>query len=216
MIPPRAPCAAVVALAGCADLLGIGDTDEVVVWEDDHFDDLRDGPLAGQNGWTALRCGPEVQSGSLRLTPIVGDLCQADKSVPVQTDGRHRLTARVRVTRFATDRDADSLARIRLRTEPFIDDDKTLQIYLGRSIRASYFAGDEIHQPMIVQATELATTYELRVDLDLSTGDVAIAVDDVEGATFRMDATTLDGLSVSGWNRGGEVYVDDLRGIGGL
>ena len=204
------------ALVGCADLLGIGPTEEVVVWEDDSFDDLRDGPLAGWNGWSTGSCSLGVRSGALQLTPTGGELCEADKNVPVQTGGRQRLTAQVRISRFAIERGDDTLARVRIRTEPVVEDKKTLQLYVGRSIRASYGAGDEVVQPMLVRATQLETHYELSVDIDLATGDVAVSVDDVEAATFHVDATAITGLTLTGWNLGGEVYIEDLRGIGGL
>jgi hypothetical protein len=210
-------CAVLVSLAlgGCDDLLGFGPTEEVVVWEDDSFD-LRDGPLSGQNGWTAELCSPEVRAGAVRLTNDEGTndqgtLCEAHKDVPVQVAGRHRLTAQVRVDRFATEAEDKTLARLRINTDPFVTDEQTLQIYVGRTIRVTYAA--------IVRfevTTEVSTLHEVSIDIDLATSDVAIAVDGVAGANFRIDAWRILGVTLSGWDLGGEVYLEDLRGIGGL
>ena len=205
-------CAALVSLAlgGCEGLLGFGPTEEVVVWEDDSFD-LRDGPLDGQNGWTTVRCSPEVRAGVVRLTTTEGPLCEAHKDVPVQDAGRHRLTAQVRVDRFATEGEDKTLARLRINTDSLVPYDHTLQVYVGRTIRVTYAT--------IVRfevTTVLATLHDVSIDIDLATSEVAVAVDGVAGANFRVDAGRILGLTLSGWDIGGEAYLEDLRGIGGL
>lgn len=191
-------------------------TSTPVVWEDDDFDNLNLGSLNGQNGWVQVpgdRSSPEVvaEAGGNILeieagtdaTIIVG------KDVPNQSDGRHTLSFRVRVT----DAVHPSLAKIEVQTTSANLWGKKFQVYFGNSMRLNY--GPTPGQAYtFLHQTEMGRWYDIRLEINLDAELVSVFVDDALAASnIPIYPGHITNLGISGWDRPGKVDLDDLLGV---
>jgi hypothetical protein len=185
-----------------------------IVWEDDPFDPLAVGPLHGKNGWRAVRDSPQVvrflgRGKVLKVDPGPGRTIIIGKDVPDQSSGRHRFEFDVMVS-GATEA---SLAKIEVQTYPNSGWDKKYQLYFGSSMRINY-SGTGAAQT-IVASTISGRWYHIRIEMDLNTGSADVWVDGSLAASgIPMHPGPIASLSISGWDRAGEVYLDNLRGSG--
>lgn len=185
-----------------------------VVWEDDTFDGLATGSLNGQNGWSAVQDSPQVipfagKGKVLKVDPGSGRTILIGKNIPDQSGGLQRFEFDVMVL-GATEA---SLAKIMMETNFNAGWDKKFQIYFGDSMRINY-SGSGAAQT-IVASTESGRWYHLRFDLDMGAGMVDVWVDGGLVLTdIPMHPGPLTALGISGWDRVGEVNLDNLIGSG--
>jgi hypothetical protein len=185
-----------------------------VVWEDDTFDRLAIGPLNGQNGWRAVRDSPQVipfagMGNVLKVNPGPDRTIIIGKDVPDQGAGRHIFEFDVMVSGASE----ASLAKIEVQTNPNAGWDKKFQVYFGSSMRINYNRSGGAQT--IVSSTGSGRWYHIRFELDLNTGNVDVWVDGSLAASgIPMHPGPIISLSISGWDRAGEVYLDNLLGSG--
>jgi hypothetical protein len=187
-------------------------TARVVLWEDDRFDSLTTGPLHGQNGWLNGQASAQVipfeEGGKiLEIDPGPGATINMGKNIAKQTGGIHRFEFRVMVT-GATE---PSLAKIEMRTNASAGWDKKFQLYFGSSMRVNYNPSGAATN--IVPSTQMGHWYHVRCDMDLDSGRMDVWVDGVKVASgIPMHPGPIVGLSLSGWDRAGAVFLDNLLG----
>jgi hypothetical protein len=145
----------------------------------------------------------------LKVDPGPGRTIIIGKDVPDQSSGRHRFEFDVMVS-GATEA---SLAKIEVQTYPNSGWDKKYQLYFGSSMRINY-SGTGAAQT-IVASTISGRWYHIRIEMDLNTGSADVWVDGSLAASgIPMHPGPIASLSISGWDRAGEVYLDNLRGSG--
>jgi hypothetical protein len=131
-----------------------------------------------------------------------------DKDVPDQSNGRHVFSFRVKVSGASE----ASLAKIEVQTAEYTGWTKKFQIYFGKSMRVVYSPSNGT--VFFVPATEMGRWYDLRFEIDFSTGTLDIWVDgSLTAAGVPMHPGPLVSLSISGWDRAGRVWLDDLLGF---
>ena len=185
------------------------------LWLDERFDDLDNGLLHGQHQWARIDDSPTVEGTTAKVVHIHpgSNAIAVDKDVPIQTGGKHRLDLRVRVNDITT----PTMAKLELKTlrspaSPL--DDKKFQIEFGGDrFRVNRFGVDEafVIPPGGVQ---LGHWYDLRCDIDLDAGTVAIYVDGVLAVpSYSMLPGPITDVQLMGFPFGpvGSVEVDDLR-----
>jgi hypothetical protein len=179
-----------------------------VPWEDDPFENLVPGPLAGQSGWIATGASPVVSAGSLLIDPLAGQTIQVGKDVVDQTAGRHRVTLRVQ----ATTPGGASMAKLEIQSDPATGWDKLCQVFVGSHVRVNYDPNGAA--AVVVPATVSGQWYALTLDIDLNNHRLDVYVDNVLVAPqLPIRTGPLTRLSISGWDLAGAVRFDDLRGI---
>jgi hypothetical protein len=130
-----------------------------------------------------------------------------EKNVPKQSSGQHRFEFDVMVT----DATEASLAKIEIRTHANAGWDKKFQLYFGSSMRVNYSPSGAASN--LVTSTEMGHWYHIRCDMDLDNGTLDIWVDGAKVASgISMHPGPIVGLSLSGWDRAGTVYLDNLVG----
>jgi RNA polymerase sigma factor (sigma-70 family) len=185
-----------------------------VVWENDNFDSLATGPLSGQNGWGATLDSPNVipfegRGNVLKVDPGSGRTIIVGKNVPDQASGNHRFEFDVMVSGASE----PSLAKIEIVTNPNAGWDKKFQIYFGSSMRINY-SGTGAAQTIVGSAVS-GRWYHLRFDLDMTAGTVDVWVDgSLVTSDIPMHPGPITQLGIAGWDRTGEVNLDNLRGSG--
>ena len=192
-------------------------TSTPVIWEDDDFDSLALGALAGQNGWSLAapdRSSPVVVadvSGGNILEIDAGTLetIVVNKNVLSQTTGIHELNFRVRVTGGTV----PSMAKIEVRPTTGVGWDKLFQIYFGDSMRINY--GPAPGQAFtFICATQLGKWYDILVKIDLDSQLATIWVDnDLAAQNIPIYPGPITNLGISGWDFPGSVHLDDLIGV---
>jgi hypothetical protein len=194
---------------------------EAVPWEKDLFDDLPLGTLNGKNGWSGtpsaqiineLDCrGLGSTNKILLIDPAAGKTIKMGKDVADQNSNRHVLEMRVKVS-GAVD---PTLAKLEVRTTLNNGWDKKYQIYFGGNIRINY--GPSASQKVfLVATTEMDRWYRIRVvmDLDSTINKFDAYVDGVKVVSDQtMHTGKLVSLALSGWDRPGAVYWDELYGV---
>ncbi|WP_420630626.1 TolB family protein [Candidatus Leptofilum sp.] len=191
-------------------------TSTPVVWEDDDFDALTLGALAGQSGWSLAapdRSSPVVIADSpgniLEIDAGSSETIVVDKSVLSQTTGIHELSFRVRVTGGIV----PSMAKIEVRPTSGVGWDKLFQIYFGDSMRINY--GPAPGQAFtFVCATQMDTWYDILVRIDLDNQLASVWVDsNLAAQNIPIYPGSITNLGISGWDFPGSVHLDDLLGI---
>ena len=187
-------------------------------WEEDHFDELVLGPLHGQNGWTkaaAYRASAEViaEGGGkvLKIDAAPGATIVMGKDVPDQTSGRHTFVVRAKVT-GPTNPAEPTLAKIEVRTDPGTGWTKKFQLYFGAHMRVNYSptGAATIIVPTIIEDR----WYHIRGELDLEQELLDVWVDGVLAASdIPMHPGPITDLGLSGWDRPGAVFLDDIVGF---
>ncbi len=194
---------------------------EAVPWEKDLFDNLALGTLNGKNGWSGtpsaqiineLDCrGMATTNKILVIDPAAGQTIIMGKDVTDQNSNRHILEMRVKIS-GAVD---PTLAKLEVRTNLNNGWDKKYQIYFGGNIRINYgpSASDKV---FLVSTTEMDRWYRIRVvmDLDSTINKLDAYVDGVKVVSDQtMHTGKLVSLVLSGWDRAGAVYWDELYGV---
>jgi hypothetical protein len=179
-------------------------------WENDPFDPLATGPLHGQNGWVASSGSPQVivgGGGKILLIDAAPDQIVIGKDTPDQNSGRHVFEFDVMVNGGTE----ASIAKVEISTNPGTGWTKKFQIYFGTSMRVNYSpSGDAAN---IVPATQMGHWYHIRCEMDLTTGLMDVWVDgSLAAEDVVMHPGSITDLSISGWDRPGEVYLDNLVG----
>ena len=182
------------------------------LWENDSFDLLTTGSLHGQNGWVKGQASawviPIDDGGKiLEINPDPDATINMSKYVPRQDTGTHRFEFDVMVT-GATE---PSLAKIEIRTHTNAGWDKKFQLYFGSSMRVNYNpSGAAVN---FISTTQMGRWYHIRCDMNLDGGKVNIWVDGANVVSgIPMHPGPIVGLSISGWDRAGAVYLDNLLG----
>jgi hypothetical protein len=182
------------------------------LWEDDSFDSLTIGPLHGQNGWWSGQASAQVipfggGGKVLEIDPNPDTTINMNKNVAEQQSGVHRFEFDVMVN-GATE---PSLAKIEIRTNASAGWDKKFQLYFGSSMRVNYSpSGAAIN---ILPATQMGRWYHIRCDMNFNSGKMYVWVDGANAAAgIPMQPGPIVGLSLSGWDRAGTVYLDNLLG----
>jgi hypothetical protein len=192
-------------------------------WEEDRFDELVSGPLAGQNGWqlaAPYRSSPQVvPDGSggkfLRIDARPGETIVVGKDIPDQTSGLHTFVVRARVL-GDTDPAEPTLAKIEFRTDPSTGWTKKFQLYFGAHFRINYDPSGAAK--IILPDNQLQTNrwYHIRGEMDLDHELLDVWLDNVLVAEdIPMHPGPLTDLGISGWDRGRTdfVEIDDLIGF---
>jgi hypothetical protein len=183
------------------------------IWEQDAFDELITGPLHGQNGWNAYRSSAQVVEQGfgdrvLFIDPNPKSVIGIDKDVPDQTDGTRTFEFDVMVSGAIQ----PSLAKIEMNTVKNNGWNKKFQIYFGSTIRVNWGPrrGEAVQ---VVSTVQDGHWYHIRIDMDLDRNDLDIWVDGSKvGALIPMHTGPITGISISGWDRTGAVYLDNLLG----
>jgi hypothetical protein len=183
-----------------------------VIWEHDPFDNLSIGALNGQNGWRKVQASAKVVASDeggkiLLIDPNSNVTINMEKNILNQSSGQHRIEVDVMVN-GATEA---SLAKIEVRTHANAGWDKKFQIYFGSSMRVNYSPSGAATN--FVPSTQMGRWYHLRFDMDLDSGKMDVWVDGTKVASgITMHPGPIVGLSLSGWDRAGSVYLDNLFG----
>jgi hypothetical protein len=182
------------------------------LWEDDGFDFLTIGPLHGQSGWQNGQASAQVipfggGGKVLEIDPNLGTTIKMSKNVVMQQSGVQRFEFDVMVNE-ATE---PSLAKIEMRTNANAGWDKKFQLYFGSSMRVNYSPGGAAIN--IVPVTQMGHWYHIRCDMNFNSGRMYVWVDGANvAAGIPMHPGPIVGLSLSGWDRAGTVYLDNLLG----
>jgi hypothetical protein len=191
-------------------------------WQDDRFDSIYLGPLNGQNGWTGTvsaqiiaddRYGGNSLFKVLYIDPAVGQTITCSKPVVQQFPGYHYIDLMVRIDN--ADPLQPTLAKLEFTTNgnPW---KKKFQVYFGANIRVNYdSAGNDI---MVVESTETGRWYWIRLELNMDNtspyyNEIVAFVDGQvidDGIHTYMPYGAIIGLVLTGWDRPGEVYLDDI------
>jgi hypothetical protein len=191
-------------------------------WEDDRFDSLNTGSLSGQNNWAGTisasivgdpgnQCiGSMFRSKVLYIDPGTGQTIMNSKSITSQSVGNHYIEFFVRVD----DATEPSVAKLEVYSTGNTWG-KKFQIYFGSTIRINYDQ-DSSKKIILVSATETGRWYWIRVEITSSLTLFNVYVDgelknSVGGIT--MPSGPITGLGITGWDRAGTVYLDNLYGI---
>lgn len=195
-----------------------GSTGTPILWEDDNFDALALGNLAGQNGWVLAapdRSSPVVIADSpvgniLEIDPASLATIVIDKNVPSQATGSHELSFRVRVTGGTV----PSMAKMEVRPTVGANNwDKLFQIYFGNSMRINYGPTPGQAHTFICN-TQMGKWYDIVVRFDLDGQVATVRVDDELAAqNIPIYPGPMTNLGISGWDFPGSVHLDDLTGI---
>lgn len=191
-------------------------------WEDDRFDSLNIGSLNGQNGWTGTinasivgdpgnQCiGSMFRSKVLYIDPGTGQTITNAKTITSQSAGNHYLEFFVRVD----DTTEPSVAKLAVHTNTG-GWGRKFQIYFGSTIRLNY-AQDSSQIVELVSATETGRWYWIRVEMTQTLTLFNVYVDGVlknSVGGITMPSGPITGLVITGWDREGGVYLDNLYGI---
>jgi hypothetical protein len=184
------------------------------VWEDDSFDALALGPLAGQHGWTlaasdrasAVVVGDASAGQVLEIDPASGATIVMVKPVPAEDAGCQVLEFDVRVDAAV---DA-SIAKLEVQTDPASGWSKKFQIYFGTGMRLNY--GADGSAVGILPSTVTGRWYHVRCDMNLGSGLLDVQVDGVTAASgIPMHSGPIVSLGLSGWDLPGTVFLDRLH-----
>ena len=182
-------------------------------WERDDFEGLFMGPLHRQNGWFSSGASPQVvldpsRGQVLMIDPFGTKSVSVSKDVPDQHSGQHMLEFDVRVTGASQ----ASMAKIELKTNANNGWDRKFQVYFGSSMRVNYSRTGAA--ATFVPATQMGRWYRIRLEMNMNTGLLDVWVDESLGASdLPMHPGPITGLSLTGWNRAGAVYLDNLLGV---
>ncbi len=194
-----------------------GSTGTPILWEDDNFNALTLGNLAGQNGWVLAapnRSSPVVVSDSpgeniLEIDPASLETIVVDKFVPTQTTGIHKLSFRVRVTGGTV----PSMAKIEVRPTAGANWGKLFQIYFGNSMRLNYGPTPGQARTFLCN-TQMGKWYNIVVSFDLDGQVAQIQVDgELAAQNIPIYPGPVTNLGISGWDFPGSIHLDDLTGI---
>jgi hypothetical protein len=181
-------------------------------WEIDDFK-LPLGPLDGQNGWLASRDSAEVvrlygYGKVLVIDPGNRKVIEMHKSVPVQSTGIVHLDFDV----IIADALDSSMAKLVLETYPNSGWDRKFQIFFGTSIRVNNFPTDGAIT--IVEDVADRKKMHIKLEMNLDSETMWIWVNGKQAATHQpMHPGPITGLSLSGWDLNGSVYLDNIIGI---
>jgi hypothetical protein len=144
----------------------------------------------------------------LQIDPAPGQTIIMGKDVPDQSNAKHVFSFRVKVTGASE----ASLAKIEVQTAQYTGWTKKFQIYFGSSMRVNYSpSGGAV---LIVPTTVRGRWYDVRCEIDFDTGLLNVWVDgSLAVAGISMHPGPIISLSVSGWDRAGRVWLDDLLGF---
>jgi hypothetical protein len=187
-------------------------TASIVIWEDDKFDILAIGPLHSQNGWRKGQASAQIipfegDGKILEINPNPGTTINMEKNVAKQESGIHRFEFDVMVNGASE----PSLAKIEMRTNANTNWDKKFQLYFGSSMRVNYSPSGAATN--ILPTTQMGRWYHIRCDMDLDSGRMDVWVDGAKVTSgIPMHPGPIVGLSLSGWDRVGSVYLDNLLG----
>jgi hypothetical protein len=185
------------------------------LWLNDHFDDLVNGSLHGQANWykaasnraSAVVINDPAGDKALEIDPGPGATIVMGKNIPNQNGGRHILGFLVGLI----DADSPSVAKIEVRNNGNSGWDKKFQIYFGNTMRVNYAPNGAA--VTFVTTTEMWRWYHVQLDLDLDLNLLNIWVDDTLAAEdIPIHPGPITALGLSGWDRPGAVYLDDLMG----
>lgn len=186
-------------------------------WNEDRFDALVNGPLAGQSCWAGSAAGFTVVNAATGKEVLVDPpsggsyTLSVDKGVPVQAAGRHRIEISVRVPEAI----AHTTPVGKLEVQNGGADgtwNKVFQLYVGRDIRLNYApAGNAT----LVSGTAAGATYRIRADLDLATGRIDAYVNGAQVAanlTMGITDRRIVSMHLIGFDEPGRFLVDDVTG----
>jgi hypothetical protein len=106
-----------------------------------------------------------------------------------------------------------SVAKIEIQTNPSAGWDKKFQVYFGSSMRINYSVSGAAQT--IVSATSSGRWYHIRIEMNLVSGIADVWVDgNIAASGIPMHPGPIVSLSISGWDRAGEIYLDNLLGSG--
>ena len=185
-------------------------------WQEDIFDDLIIGPLAGQNGWQLAlpdRTSPQVVSdGSdgnlLKVDAAPGETISILKDIPDQTTGTYTFVVLARVL-GETSTTLPTLAKITFDTDAGNGWGHKFQLYFGAHFRINYHQdGSAV---IFLPDTQLQTErwYHIRGVVDMDQELLDIWLDNVQVADdIPMSPGSLTNVGMEGWDRGRTDYVE--------
>jgi hypothetical protein len=189
-------------------------------WEDDRFDGFQLGSLNGKNGWTGTVNAQIVTDDRysngyfkvLYINPSSGQTITNSKTVDCSAHGNLYMDLRVRVD------NADPLQPTLAKLAIFTNGGMKFQVYFGANLRLNYSDNPE-DKYYLVSSTESGRWYWIHLELDLENLTCDAYVDGIkidptlQGKTNAIQPGTINGIVITGWDRPGEVYLDDIYGI---
>jgi len=192
-------------------------------WENDPFDNLSTGSLNGKNGWTGtpsaqIILDPAYGSSSykiLKIDPAAGQTITNSKFVTSNNGTIQSLDFLVRSDDF--DPLQPSLAKLAI----FASGVMKFQIYFGANIRINYSSNSD-DKYYLVSSTESGRWYWIHIVMKVDGANNWYAYAYVDGdyidpvsqdKTNDIQPGAITGLVLTGWDRPGLVYLDDIYGI---
>ncbi|MCI0692545.1 cadherin-like domain-containing protein, partial [candidate division KSB1 bacterium] len=189
-----------------------------LIWENDTFDPLNVGALAGQSGWTAVSGGasPLViddtpPNKSVRIDAVPGLPINVTKDVADQTGGRHSFTFRVRVD-GATHIPCE--AAIEVQTDFSNGWSNKFRYCIGPRIAVNFNSSGA--ETTIVATTVPGQWYLIHTELNLNTNLIDVYIDGVlKVSGLAVNTGPIRSLGITGQDPGGAgvVVVDNLTGV---
>jgi hypothetical protein len=203
-------------------LLCIGNTMAFgyIPWENDPFDSLATGSLNGKNGWTGtpsaqIILDPDIGSSSykiLKIDPAAGQTITNSKNISHQD---------FLVRCDNTDPLQPTIAKLAVFTGG-ANGVMKFQVYFGANIRISYILPDKPENKYFLKpSTVSGKWYWIHLVINLTENKCYAFVDgdyvDPEEQGNLDDnaipSGSVTGLVITGWDRPGTVYLDDIYGI---